>query len=89
MEAFKVRPVSNTVAFASIIFCFVVSFATLIHVELELHAHRRILDEFRQQEKKTWRGENLLKQVTARNEGKDSVLEILQSDLDEGRHSGL
>ena len=39
----KTRPVSNTVMFSSIFFSIAVCFVALIHVEVELHAHRQML----------------------------------------------
>jgi len=46
MERSKKRPVSNTVMFS---LCFAVCFAALIHVEIELHAHRKMLQVLNQQ----------------------------------------
>ena len=43
MESSKTRPVSNTLAFSSIFFSLVVCFVALVHVEVELHAHRQML----------------------------------------------
>ena len=46
MERSKKRPVSNTVMFS---LCFAVCFAALIHVEIELHVHRKLLQVLNQQ----------------------------------------
>ena len=43
MESSKTHPVSNTLAFSSIFLSLVVCFVTLVHVEVELHAHRQML----------------------------------------------
>ena len=43
MESSKTHPVSNTLAFSSIFLSLVVCFVTLFHVEVELHAHRQML----------------------------------------------
>ena len=49
MEISKSRPVSNTVMFSSIFFSVAVCFEALIHVEIELHAHRQMLQALNQQ----------------------------------------
>ena len=49
MELSKSRPVSNTVVFSSIFFSVAVCFVALIHVEVELHAHRQMLRVLTQQ----------------------------------------
>ena len=78
------RPVSNSVAFISIFFGFVVCFVTLIHVEIELYSHRQILNEMKQR-----RQESLVKRdSTAFDDGREeSVLKILQNDWNKGKHS--
>ena len=43
------RPGSNTLAFSSIFLSFVVCFVALVHVEVELHAHRQMLQVLSQQ----------------------------------------
>ena len=44
MESSKsTHPVSNTLAFSSIFLSLVVCFVTLVHIEVELHAHRQML----------------------------------------------
>ena len=42
METSKTRSVSNTLAFSSIVLS-IVFFTALVHVEVELHAHRKML----------------------------------------------
>ena len=42
MEA-KKRPISTTLACSVVVFSFALCFVTLIHVEIELHAHRNML----------------------------------------------
>ena len=49
MESSKMRPGSNTLAFSSIFLSFVVCFVALVHVEVELHAHRQMLQVLSQQ----------------------------------------
>ena len=48
MEA-KKRPISNTLACSLVVFSFALCFVTLIHVEIELHAHRNMLQVLTQQ----------------------------------------
>ena len=43
MEPSKKGPVSNTLVFSLIALSFALCFVALIHVEIELHAHRKIL----------------------------------------------
>ena len=47
MEKSKAKPVSNSLVFSSL-FLTVVCFAGLIHVEIELHAHRQMLQVLNQ-----------------------------------------
>ena len=47
MEKSKMTPVHNKLVFSSL-FLFVICFAGLIHVEIELHAHRQILQALSQ-----------------------------------------
>ena len=46
----KKRSVNTTLARSSIAFLFAVCFVALIHVEIELHAHRKILRVLTQQQ---------------------------------------
>ena len=71
----KVRPASNTVVFLSVAVCFV----ALIHVEIELHAHRQMLRVLTQQ-----RQENLEPRNAAHEETVDSVLKLLRIDSEKG-----
>ncbi|XP_068730420.1 uncharacterized protein [Montipora capricornis] len=84
METSKVRPVSNSVAFISIFFGFVVCFVTLIHVEIELYSHRQILNDMKQR-----RQGSLVKRDTAFDDGRESVLKIQRNDVNKvsGRKS--
>ena len=73
MERSKKRPVSNTVMFS---LCFAVCFAALIHVEIELHAHRKMLQVLNQQQEGKIQLLNSMREKTI-----DSVL---HSDSDKG-----
>ena len=75
MEKSKTRPVSNTVVFSSIFLSIAVCFVAIIHVEIELHAHRQILQILHQQ-----RGENLEPRKILHEETMASLLKMLQSD---------
>jgi len=70
------RPVSNTVVFSSIFLSVAVCFVALIHVEIELHAHRKMLQVLNQQ-----REENLelLKSILEK-----TIDSMLHSDSDKG-----
>jgi len=74
MEKSKTHPVSNTVVFSSIFLSIVVCFVAIIHVEIELHAHRQILQILNQRE------ENLEPRKTLHEETMASLLKMLQSD---------
>ncbi|XP_078350122.1 uncharacterized protein LOC144634945 [Oculina patagonica] len=73
------RLVSNTVVFSSI-FLSVICFAGLIHVEIELHVHRQMLQVLNQQ-----REEKLELRNTANDEN-ESVMKMLHSDSNKGQH---
>ena len=45
----KKRPINNPLVFSSIVFSFALCFVALIHVEIELHAHRKMLQVLTQQ----------------------------------------
>ncbi len=77
METSKKHPVYNTVMFSSI-FLSVICFAGLIHVEIELHVHRQMLQVLNRQ-----REENLELRNTA-NEENESVMKMLHSDSNKG-----
>ena len=77
METSKNRPVSSTVMFSSI-FLSVICFAGLIHVELELHVHRQMLQALKQQ-----REEKLELRNTANDEN-ESLIKMLQGDSMKG-----
>ena len=78
MEKSKTRPVSDYVKPSSTIFSISLAFcfAALIHVEIELHAHRETLKVLHQE-----RENNIeLRKVVGRNENvMDSVLKMLKS----------
>ena len=74
----KTRPASNTVMFSSIFLSVAVCFVALIHVEIELHAHRQMLQVLNQQ-----RQENRGPRNAEREEKVDSV-NMLHSDSRKG-----
>ena len=76
-EISKAATVSNTVMFSSI-FLSVLCFAGLIHVEIELHVHRQMLQVLNQQ-----REEKLEPRNTANGEN-ESVMKMLQGDSMKG-----
>ena len=77
METSKNRPVPSTVMFSSV-FLSVLCFAGLIHVEIELHVHRQMLQVLNQQ-----REEKLEPRKTANDEN-ESEMKILHSDSNKG-----
>ncbi|KAL9952582.1 hypothetical protein ACROYT_G039853 [Oculina patagonica] len=77
METSKKHPVYNTVMFSSI-FLSVICFAGLIHVEIELHVHRQMLQVLNQQREEKFELRN-----TA-NEENESVMKMLHSDSNKG-----
>ncbi len=77
MYILKTRPVSNTVMFSSI-FLSVICFTGLIHVEIELHVHRQMLQVLNRQ-----REEKLELRNTANDEN-ESVMKMLHSDSNQG-----
>ena len=79
MEISKTRSVSNTVVFSSI-FLSVICFAGLIHVEMELHVQRHMLQVLNQQ-----REEKLEHRNTA-HEDKESVMKMSHSESNKGKH---
>ena len=84
MEISKTRRVSNTVMFSSIqVLSIAVCFVALIHVEIELHAHRQMLRVLTQQ-----RDENIEPRNTAHDEAIDSGLNdmLLHGNPDKGRY---
>ena len=78
MEISKTRSVSSTVVFSSI-FLSVVCLSGLIHVEIELHVHRQMLQVLNQQ-----REEKIPLRNTAQ-EDKESVMKMLSSDIEKGK----
>jgi len=76
MDKTKTRPVSSTVVFSSI-FLSVICLSGLIHVEMELHAHRQMLQVLNQQ-----REEKVELRKTA--EEKESVVKTSHSESNKG-----
>jgi len=79
MEIAKTRPVSNTVVFS---LCFAVCFAALIHVEIELHAHRQMLQALNQKLEENLKPGNLAHKETI---SIDSALKTLSGDSAKGK----
>ena len=79
MEKSKPGPFSNTVVFSSVFISFAVCFVALIHVEIELHAHRQMLRVLTQQ-----REENVKPRTHVHEEPMASVLRMLRSDSKKG-----
>ena len=77
METSKNRPVSSTVMFSSI-FLSVICFAGLIHVEIELHVHRQMLQALKQQR------EAKLELRNTANDENESLIKMLQGDSMKG-----
>jgi len=77
MEKTKTRPVSSTVVFSSI-FLSVICLSGLIHVEMELHVHRQMLQVLNQQ-----REEKLELRNTA-PEDKEPVRKMSHSEYSKG-----
>jgi len=77
MEKTKTRPVSSTVVFSSI-FLSVICLSGLIHVEMELHVHRQMLQVLNQ-----LREEKLELRNTA-PEDKESVRKMSHSEYNKG-----
>ena len=80
MESSKTRPVSNTLAFSSIFLSLVVCFVALVHVEVELHAHRQMLQALSQQ-----RTDNYGPRRTANDQ---PISSLHNSDAGEGKKMG-
>ena len=80
MENTKSRTVSNTMMFLSI-FLSVICFAGLIHVEMELHVHRQMLQVLNQQR------EEKLELRTRAHEDKEYVMKMLHRDREKGKGS--
>jgi len=74
MEKSKARPVSNTVVFSLIFLSIAVCFSAMIHVELELHAHRQMLQVLNERE------ETFEPRKTLHEETMASLLKMLQGD---------
>ena len=80
MESSKTRPVSNTLAFSSIFLSLVVCFLALVHVEVELHAHRQMLQVLSHQ-----RTDNFGPRKTVHDE---PISSLHNSDAVEGKKMG-
>ena len=83
MEKSKSRPVSNTVMYSSIFFFVAVCFAALIHVEIELHAHRQMLQVLNQQRQENVEPRNTVHSKTIA----DSLLKIQHGGGEKGEYS--
>ena len=68
---------SNTLAFSSIFLSLVVCFVALVHVEIELHAHRQMLQVLSQQ-----RADNFEPRKTVQNQ---PITSSFHSGSDEGK----
>ena len=68
---------SNTLAFSSIFLSLVVCFVALVHVEIEFHAHRQMLQVLSQQ-----RADNFEPRKTVQNQ---PITSSFHSDSDEGK----
>ena len=79
MEKSKTFPISNTVMFSSM-FLSVICLSGLIHVEMELHVHRQMLQVLNQQ-----REEKVELRNTA-HEDQESVLKMSHSDTEKGKN---
>ena len=80
MESSKTRPVSNTLAFSSVFLSLVVCFLALVHVEVELHAHRQMLQVLSHQ-----RTDNFGPRKTVHDE---PISSLHNSDAVEGKKMG-
>lgn len=69
MEKSTKPPVSNTVVFSSVFISIAVCFSAIIHLEIELHAHRRMLQVLNQQKE-----ENLVLLKSVHEKTIDSML---------------
>ena len=83
MEKSKTPPVSNPSKFSSAIFSvsLAVCFVALIHVEIEIRAHRQMLQILNQERADTHELQNI---VVHQKETIDSVLKILLSGSPKG-----
>ena len=84
MEKSKSRPFSNTVTFSSIFVSVAVCFVALIHVEIELHAHRKMLQALNQERQENVEPRNTIHDETIA----DSLLKrFLRGDSENGKYS--
>ena len=77
----KKRPINNPLVFLSIVLSFAACFVALIHVEIELHAHRKMLQVLTQQ-----REESIHSLGTVNDK---SIASALCSDTGKGECFGL
>ena len=82
MELSKTSPVYNTWVFSSMFLSIAVCFVSLIHVEIELHAHRQMLRTLNQQ-----RGENMELPKALHNEALDSMSKTSHSESSKGGYN--
>ena len=77
----KKRPINNRLVFSSIVLSFAACFVALIHVEIDLHAHRKMLQVLTQQREESIHSREIV------NDG--SIASALCSDTGEGQCFGL
>ena len=82
MEISKTRPVSNSLVFSSL-FLSVICFAGLIHVEIELHVHRQMLQVLSEPNQDKIELRNTAK-VSDENESPMKMLHDVHSDSVQG-----
>ena len=80
MESSKKHPVPNTLAFSSIFLSLFVCFVTLVHLEVELHSHRQMLQVLSHQ-----RMDNFGPRKTLHDE---PISSLHSSDAGEGKKMG-
>ena len=73
----KKRPINNPLVFSSIVFSFALCFVALIHVEIVLHAYRKMLQVLTQQTE-----ERILSRGTVNNK---PIASALRSDTGKGK----
>ena len=84
MEKSKTRALSNSVMFPSIFsVALAVCFVALIHVEIELHTHREMLQVLTQQNEEN---HEIRSTVNRHEETIGSLLKILHSDAGKGEN---
>ena len=77
----KRRPINNPLVFSSIVLSFAACFVALIHVEIELHAHRKMLQVLTQQREESIHSRGIVNDK--------SIASALCSDTGKGECFGL